>query len=99
MDAQEHINIEHFCRQYLQLEPALKYPESHSLRCAEVQDAIYHRLFADGAVLFPPPPRYQLRVLKELISRIEDSIEDWEEHVSHTWPLTGERQRNGQGLI
>jgi protein-lysine N-methyltransferase EEF2KMT len=74
--------ITRFCRQYLQLERDLDFPSSDLLREEHVQDALYRRLFADGATTHPPPPRYQLRVLKELVSRIEHSIEDWEQHVS-----------------
>jgi hypothetical protein len=83
MDTRENMQTERFCRQFLQLEPTVKYPEGHFLRLSEVQETLYQRLFADGVVTFPPPPRYQLKVLKELISRIEASIEDWEEHVRH----------------
>merc|ERR1712230_361309 len=36
------------------------------------------RLFSDD-VQYTPPPRYQLRVLKELMKRIEASIQDWDE--------------------
>lgn len=74
--------VDRFCRQYLQLEQSLDYPQDQLLREAHVQDAIYLRLFADGAVQYGPPPRYQVKTLKELVSRIEASIHDWEEHVS-----------------
>ncbi|KAI8965222.1 putative methyltransferase-domain-containing protein [Daldinia sp. FL1419] len=72
--------IGRFCRQYLQLERDLDYPPPTLLRDADVQDAIYRRIFADDALAYPPPQRYQLRVLKELTSRIEASIEDWDSH-------------------
>ncbi|XDG03823.1 hypothetical protein ABKA04_003438 [Annulohypoxylon sp. FPYF3050] len=72
--------IDRFCRQYLQLERDLDYPSSTLLREADVQDTLYNRIFADGALDYSPPPRYQLRVLKELTSRIEASIEDWDSH-------------------
>lgn len=74
-------SIDRFCRQYLQLEWELDYPPATLLREADVQDTLYHQIFADGALSFPPPQRYQLRVLKELMSRIEASIEDWDRHV------------------
>lgn len=74
--------VNRFCRQYLQLEPDLDYPRAEFLQLAQVQDSIYSSLFADGAVEFAPPESHQLRVLKELTSRIEASIVDWEEHVS-----------------
>ncbi|KAI0891156.1 putative methyltransferase-domain-containing protein [Annulohypoxylon nitens] len=72
--------IDRFCRQYLQLERDLDYPSSTLLREADVQESLYNRIFADGVLDYPPPPRYQLRVLKELTSRIEASIEDWDSH-------------------
>ncbi|KFA77278.1 hypothetical protein S40288_01319 [Stachybotrys chartarum IBT 40288] len=72
--------VDRFCRQYLQLEPQLDFPDAHLLKEAEVQDSIYARLFA-GAVQYGPPPRYRLRTLKELVSRIEASIDDWEQHA------------------
>lgn len=75
--------VDRFCRQYLQLQPELDYPEPALLQTSQVQDEIYERLFAEGAVRYGPPPRFQLRVLKELMSRIEASIDDWEEYVSH----------------
>ncbi|KAH6656140.1 FAM86A [Truncatella angustata] len=73
-------SVARFCRQYLQLERELDFPESSLLREELIQSTIYDSIFADGAVPYPPPPRYQLRVLKELVSRIENSIEDWEQH-------------------
>ncbi|KAI1081526.1 putative methyltransferase-domain-containing protein [Whalleya microplaca] len=72
--------LHRFCRQYLQLERDLDYPPAASLQNEDVQNSLYQQLFADGAVAHPPPPRYQLRVLKELMSRIEASIDDWDRH-------------------
>ncbi|KAF5973846.1 protein FAM86A [Fusarium bulbicola] len=72
--------VDRFCYQYLQLQSDLDYPEASLLKTSQVQDAFYERLFADGAVRYGPPPRFQLRVLKELMSRIEASIDDWEEY-------------------
>ncbi|KAI0179412.1 putative methyltransferase-domain-containing protein [Hypoxylon sp. FL1284] len=73
-------SINRFCRQYLQLERDLDYPPADFLREAEVQDDLYRSIFAEDALPYPPPRRYQLRVLKELMSRIESSIEDWDSH-------------------
>lgn len=78
---EDHKSIDRFCRQYLQLERDLDYPSAVLLREEHIQDDLYRRIFADGAVAHPPPPRYQLRVLKELVKRIEASIEDWDQHV------------------
>ncbi|RKK98980.1 hypothetical protein BFJ68_g9942 [Fusarium oxysporum] len=72
--------VDRFCHQYLQLQSDLDYPEASLLKTSQVQNAFYERLFADGAVRYGPPPRFQLRVLKELMSRIEASIDDWEEY-------------------
>ncbi|RFU81983.1 hypothetical protein TARUN_213 [Trichoderma arundinaceum] len=81
MEASLQKQVDRFCRQYLQLEQTLDYPESQSLRRSDVQDAIYLRLFADDSLPGGSPPlRYQVRVLKELVSRIEASIDDWDEH-------------------
>lgn len=87
MEASSQSQVDRFCYQYLQLEQTLTYPEPQHLRRSDVQDAIYDRLFADNALAAGPPPlRYQVRVLKELVSRIEASIEDWDEHVSCQTP-------------
>ncbi|KAK3934749.1 protein-lysine N-methyltransferase EFM3 [Diplogelasinospora grovesii] len=59
---------------------ALVYPSVERLRDAAIQETLYERLFADNAITLPPPKRYQLRILKELVSRIESSIIDWDEH-------------------
>lgn len=72
--------VNRFCNQYLQLEPELDFPDASLLKTQQVQDALYTRLFADGAVQFGPPQRYQLRVLKELMKKVEASIDDWDEN-------------------
>lgn len=73
--------LDRFCRQYLQLLPDLDYPDEEYLRDKIFQDAIYSRLFEENVLEYPPPHRYQLKTLKELIKRIENSIQDWEEQV------------------
>lgn len=73
--------LDRFCRQYLQLELNLDYPEDEHLRNDTFQQFLYAKLFQDNALSHPPPQRYQLRVLKELTKRIEHSIQDWEEEV------------------
>ncbi|KAM6483637.1 putative methyltransferase-domain-containing protein [Trichoderma sp. SZMC 28011] len=81
MEASVRKQVDRFCHQYLQLEQSLDYPEPQNIRLPEVQDVIYQRLFADDSLPGGPPPlRYQVRVLKELVSRIEASIDDWDEH-------------------
>ena len=73
--------MDRFCRQYLQLLPSLEYPDEEHLRDDVFQEAIYSRLFEENALEYPPPQRYQLKTLKELTKRIENSIHDWEEQV------------------
>lgn len=77
-------HVDRFCRQYLQLEPSLDFPPAEYLKLDTVQELIYERLFADDALLYAPPDRYRLRTLKQLIARIEASIDDWDEHVSRS---------------
>lgn len=67
--------IDRFCCQYLQLEAHLDYPDGQLLKTPEAQDAIFGRIFADC----PPSSksaRFQLRVLKELVKRIQDGISE-----------------------
>ncbi len=73
--------LNHFKRQYLQLQVSLKYPERQYLKHEDFQQALCAHIFSQDALLHFPPQRYQLRVLKELMKRIEDSITDWEEEV------------------
>lgn len=73
--------LDRFCRQYLQIDPRPDYPSDEFLRQESFQARIYSRLFQDGALAYSPPPRYQLKVLKELTRRIEASIQDWDQEV------------------
>jgi hypothetical protein len=70
-----------FKRQYLQLQISLKYPSKECLKHEEFQQMLYSEIFSEDAIKWYPPQRYQLRVLKELVKRIEVSITDWEEEV------------------
>ena len=74
-----------FKRQYLQLvDPKeLKWPTKPSVSLAAdwVQVWLFDNLFDENRVRFRPPERYQLRVLKELVSRVEDAIDDADEEV------------------
>jgi hypothetical protein len=74
--------LDRFCRQYPQILLELDYPTPECLRQNAFQQALYARLFKYEALEHEPPLRYQLRVLKELTKRIEESIQDWEEEVS-----------------
>jgi hypothetical protein len=70
-----------FRRQYLQLQVGINYPDAQCLRQEDFQQALCNEVFSEGAVKYQPPQRYQLRILKELIRKIETSISDWEEEV------------------
>lgn len=70
-------------RQYFQLvEPnQLRWPDDATLKKPEVQSWLFTNLFDPAKVTSPPPDRYQLRFLKELVSKLERSITDPEEDV------------------
>ena len=72
-----------FRRQYLQLfEPDfLTWPPSQLLRDPSVQSWLYRTLFDKSRHDRLPPARYQVRVLKPLLAKIEQSIQDPEEDV------------------
>ncbi|WYZ41258.1 hypothetical protein EsH8_V_000153 [Colletotrichum jinshuiense] len=73
-------SVDRFCAQYLQLEPTLDYPVGQVIREPSAQNTIYKRLFSGEGRCCDSPARYRLRVLKELVARIESSIEDWDQH-------------------
>ena len=85
--------LKRFEHQYFQLEPSLDYPDANLLRIAAAQESLYSALFVDRHGRHLPPLRYQLKVLKELLKRIEASIQDWDDHVS---PLPTAVQYNRQ---
>ena len=72
-----------FRRQYLQLfEPDfLAWPPKQLLRDPDVQVWLYQKLFDVELNPRLPPERYQVRVLKPLLAKIEQSIVDPEEDV------------------
>lgn len=73
--------LDRFSHQYLQLQLKLDFPDAEYLRNAGFQKSIYCRLFREDSIQYPPPRAHQFRVLKELIKRIEQSIQNWEEEV------------------
>ncbi len=81
LDAQR--QFDRFRRQYFQLEAQqdLSFPDASYLHRADFQQALYENLFRDGCMQYAPPQRYQMRVLKELLRRIEESITNWDEDV------------------
>lgn len=73
-------------RQYLQLvEPDfLAWPPKQLLRESGVQAWLYKKLFDVETAGRLPSERYQLRVLKPLLAKIEQSIEDPDEDVGRS---------------
>jgi protein-lysine N-methyltransferase EEF2KMT len=72
--------LDRFTRQYFQLEADLDFPEESCLRDHDFQQALEANLFKAGTGR-TMPQRYQLRILKLLIQKIEQSIHDWDEEV------------------
>lgn len=72
-----------FRRQYLQIfEPDfLSWPPKLLLKNADAQRWLYQNLFNQEENSYLPPERYQLRVLKPLLARIEQSVDNSEEDV------------------
>lgn len=71
-------------RQYFQLvEPSqLRWPSRGVLKAPEVQSWLFTNMFdTDRITSLPLEERYQLRVLKLLISKLEKSIDDPDEDV------------------
>lgn len=82
MDPPWRQEVDRFCYQYLQLESILDYPQDKFLRLEDVQDDIYKRIFCDETDSVGPPDRYRIKILKELVFRIESAIDDWDRYVS-----------------
>lgn len=78
-------------RQYFQLvEPfQLRWPQSDVLKAPDVQYWLFSNMFDPEKIQSPPLERYQLRVLKVLISKLEKSIVDPEQDVRHQSPHDG----------
>ena len=76
-------SLERFRRQFFQLiDPQeLTWPPKLLLKASESQEWLYEHLFSQDAINYPPPRRYQLRVLKQLLKIIEESVDDPEEDV------------------
>ncbi|CCU76365.1 Putative methyltransferase [Blumeria hordei DH14] len=69
-------SLERFVRQYLQLYARIDYPDGHELKPDFVQQWLFTHLFSRECNR-KHPVRYKLRVLKELMNRIESCIDDW----------------------
>ena len=72
-----------FRRQYLQTFESdfLAWPPKQLLKDNSVQTWLYNNLFDSDKNPLQPTLKYQIKVLKHLISKIEKSIEDTEEDV------------------
>jgi hypothetical protein len=70
-------------RQYFQLvEPhEMRWPDDATLKTPQVQSWLFKNLFDTANLASPPPARYQLRTLKQLVGKLERSITDPEEDV------------------
>jgi hypothetical protein len=81
LKSNERLNL--FRRQYIQLynPDSLAFPGPDDLRNESFQNLLYESMFKPGVLAYPPKDRYQLRVLKELVLRVEQSIMNPEEDV------------------
>ncbi len=79
-------SVQRFCRQFLQADASPNYPDASLLRLAATQEYLYSELFAAGScgadLLLPPG--YVLKILKLLVAKIEESIDDWNQYVRGT---------------
>lgn len=76
-------SIDKLAAQYFQLVELqnLALPPGPVLIQPAVQAALYERMFNENAVFPIPPDSYRSRVLKQILSRIEESITNPEEDV------------------
>jgi len=74
-----HMQLQRFVHQYLQLYDTLDWPEASVLRDSRAQSYLYEHMFR--RLKFALPERYQLRVLKQLVQRLEESIVDPDQDV------------------
>ena len=70
-------------RQYFQLLPLdqITFQSDEQLKGAQFQAQLYHGLFAPDLDESAPPVGYKVRVLREVVRRIESSISDPDEDV------------------
>ncbi|MCJ1379142.1 hypothetical protein MMC17_002242 [Xylographa soralifera] len=74
-------NLELLKRQFLQqLEPErLTLPSTEQIRLPNVQAYLYETMFREECLKYLPPDRYEIRVLKKLIQKMEGALIDPEE--------------------
>jgi hypothetical protein len=80
---EEYVRVQLLRKQYFQLLelPLLTFPPTEILIKPDIQANIYESMFNEENLQHPPPANYQIRVLKELLSRLENAITDPEEDV------------------
>ncbi|KAF2100611.1 S-adenosyl-L-methionine-dependent methyltransferase [Rhizodiscina lignyota] len=68
--------IPRFKNQYIQQVNVqeLDWPRPELLRLDRVQQELWKTIFSPDALQYPPPERYEARVLKELVKKIEGSL-------------------------
>jgi len=86
-DAATTLQLQVLQRQYFQLvEPhQLRWLDDGTLKASHIQAWMFANMFDADEIKSPPPDRYQLRVLKLLISKLERAIDDPEEDVGHSF--------------
>lgn len=70
-----------FYRQYMQQINDVTYPSGALLVNPDVQDCLYRYFFDASRNQHLPPPKYQARILKHIISEIEKACKNPEEDV------------------
>ena len=75
--------VELLKRQYFQLiaPEQLTLPSMSLLRLPETQAEIFNGIFDESVVVYIPSVRYRYRVLKRIVSALEQAVEDPEEDV------------------
>lgn len=77
--------LERLIAQYFQLvDPRDLYhslPSSTTLKDPKVQAILYQEMFHETSVSQIPPVSYRIRVLKEILARIEEALSDPEQDV------------------
>ncbi|KAB2578729.1 Nicotinamide N-methyltransferase [Lasiodiplodia theobromae] len=70
-----------FRAQYFQLLDLvqMRWPEAQLLKRPDVQAWLFAEMFDRDSIQYPPPERYQMRVLKRVVSTIEQAIDNPEE--------------------
>lgn len=78
-----YVSFDKLVAQYFQqVEPhLLEFPDGRTMIKSAAQSALYQRMFNEAALWPIPPLNYRARVLKNILSILEESISDPEEDV------------------